>query len=128
MVFIFFLPLKHRRNENLKTPSFLPKSSSCVRTLLKIQAVVLPAANWQPWLAPHVELDTHRWKTFPKMICQNNHSPRNTNTMQSSAQDFTQNIAASAGGLRISRNKETNILFSFGYFTKKSHVLIFYLP
>lgn len=128
VVFIFFLSLKHRRNENLKTPSFLPKSSSCVRTFLKIQAMVLPAANWQPWSAPHAESDTHRWKMFSKMICQNNHSPINTNTMQSAAQDFTQNLAASAGGLRISKNKETNILFSLGYFTKKFHMLIFYLP
>lgn len=105
VVFIFFLPFHHRRNErSIENASFLPKSSSCVITFLKIHGLVLPAANWQPWLAPHAELDTHRWKKFSKIICQNNHSPRNTNTMQSTPQDFTQNAAASAGGWKVSKN------------------------
>lgn len=56
-VFIFFFPFKHRSNErSIKIPSFLPKSSSCVMTFLKIQGLVLPAAKWQFWLAPHAEL------------------------------------------------------------------------
>lgn len=134
VVFIFFLPFKHRRNErSIKTPSFLPKSSSYVVTFLKIQALVLLAANWQAWLAPHAELDTHRWETFPKIICQNNHSPTNTNTMQSMPQDFTQNAAASAGVEEFPRtlaNKLTNTLFCLrtGYCIRKPCALIIYLP
>lgn len=105
LVLILLLPFKYRRNERrIKIPSFLPMSWSCVTAFLKIQGLVLPAANWEPWWAPHAELDTQRGKMFSKIICQNNHSPRDPNTMESAPQDFTENTAASAGAWRISKN------------------------
>lgn len=46
------LPFNQGRNEiSIKPPSFMLKCSSCAVTFFKIQDLVLPAANWQPWLA-----------------------------------------------------------------------------
>lgn len=98
-----FLPFKNRRNGNIKPPGFLPKCSSCAITFSKIQDLVLPAANWQPWL-PHIEVDTYRWNTFSKIICQNNHSLRSINIMQSTPKTWLKTQQTLQGCWRVSKN------------------------